>query len=435
MSEVQDEGECKLGTLSHQNNPSPHFSSNRQFVNRQCASLIAFPDFDADVAVESSNSSVVGEPIRRRHRRNRASVTQDDLEQFRAGYWGVTREAFRDIQAQREAQDQLPLLNAALANLAMSTPNNVNAPVTAAGSGPGFANLYESIPSNMPNIPRQNQAAPPASPAGSQNGVPGAMAGLATGMPMNAGQEMDLNYVYQMITELSELLAHNRDTTRNIIRASEEIARRAANEGTTPNLQQVNGEITSARIADLENEVAKQKRVIDVLKYEQVENMKLIAEYETAVGTMTEQIRTYCCNVNDHFLAQKRRYNGLLQEEKDAHLQSRLERDYWHAQTLRCAEMIRTAYRLRCEEEILPIRVVSGLQNEVRALRNALGLDPEKPEEEYGWEILKDTPPGVDYGTGSILSEMHTLLLSVQWRRFKVYATSSRYPWSMIGRR
>ncbi|EFW16371.1 hypothetical protein D8B26_005715 [Coccidioides posadasii str. Silveira] len=278
----------------------------------------------------------------------------------------------------------------------MSTPNNGSTPATGTDSSPGFANLFDNSTPSMSNVPRPNHIPLPPSPAGSQNGATGGMAGMATGMPMNAGQEMDLNYVYQMITELSEVLAHNRDTTKNIIRASEELARRAAAEGTAPNLQQVNGEIASARIADLENEVAKQKRVIDILKYEQMENMKLIGEYETAVGTMTEQIRNYCCNVNDHFLAQKRRYNDLLQEEKDAHLQSRLERDYWHSQTLRCAEMIRTAYRLRCEEEVLPIRIVAGLQNEVRALRNALGLDPENPEEEYGWEILKDAPPGVD---------------------------------------
>ncbi|EAS30424.3 uncharacterized protein CIMG_05903 [Coccidioides immitis RS] len=356
----------------------------------------AFPPFDSEVAVESSDSSVEGQPIQRRHRRNRASVTQDDLEQFRAGYLGVSRETLRDIQAQREAQEQLPVLDAALANLTMSTPNNGSTPATGTDSSPGFANLFDNSTPSMSNIPRPNHIPLPPSPAGSQNGATGGMAGMATGMPMNAGQEMDLNYVYQMITELSEVLAHNRDTTKNIIRASEELARRAAAEGTAPNLQQVNGEIASARIADLENEVAKQKRVIDILKYEQMENMKLIGEYETAVGTMTEQIRNYCCNVNDHFLAQKRRYNDLLQEEKDAHLQSRLERDYWHSQTLRCAEMIRTAYRLRCEEEVLPIRIVAGLQNEVRALRNALGLDPENPEEEYGWEILKDAPPGVD---------------------------------------
>ena len=111
---------------------------------------------------------------------------------------------------------------------------------------------------------------------------------------------------------------------------------------------------------------------------------------------MVEQIRNYCQNNNMHYLAQKRHYNNLLQAERDAHLESRLDRDHWHAQTMRCAEMIRTAYRLRCEEEEVPIRVVAGLQNEVRAYRNALGMEPEKPEEEYGWEILKDVPPGVE---------------------------------------
>ncbi|KAI2083515.1 hypothetical protein LOZ36_005556 [Ophidiomyces ophidiicola] len=361
-----------------------------------------FPVFDPDVAVDSSSSSVSGEPFRRRHRRSRASVTQEDLEQFRAGYLGVSRETLRDIQVQREAREQLPVLDAALANLTMSastnTSNNANIPSTGPSTGPAFSGLFDNTGNhnnaNMPNIPRPSPGSSSGNPHAAPNGMAGGMADMNSGMPMNAGQEMDLNYVYQMITELSEVLAHNRDTTRNIIRASEEIARRAAAEGTLPSLQNVNGELTSARIADLENEVAKQKRIIDILKYEQDENMKLIGEYEDAVGTMTEQIRTYCCNINDHFLAQKSHYNKILQDEKDAHLESRLEKDYWHAQTLRCSEMIRTAYRMRCEEDELPIRIVAGLQNEVRALRNALGMEPEKLEREYGWEILKNVPGG-----------------------------------------
>jgi len=152
----------------------------------------------------------------------------------------------------------------------------------------------------------------------------------------------------------------------------------------------------AARIAELERALAKEKRTVEILKHEQDENTKLIGEYEAAVGTMVEQIRNYCQNNNMHFLAQKRQYNNLLQAERDAHLESRLDRDYWHAQTMRCSEMIRTAYRLRCEEEEVPIRIVAGLQNEVRAYRDALGMEPEKPEEEYGWEILKDVPPSVE---------------------------------------
>lgn len=130
--------------------------------------------------------------------------------------------------------------------------------------------------------------------------------------------------------------------------------------------------------------------MVEDLKREQLENTKLIGEWEASVGTMVEQIRNYCQNNNLHFLYQKSHYNNLLQAERDAHLESRLDRDYWHAQTMKCAEMIRTAHRLRSEEEELPVRIITGLQNEVRAYRNALGMEPEKPEEEYGWEILKD---------------------------------------------
>lgn len=154
--------------------------------------------------------------------------------------------------------------------------------------------------------------------------------------------------------------------------------------------------LEAARIAELERALAKEKRTVEVLKNEQAENTKLIGDYEAAVGTMVEQIRNYCQNNNMNYLAQKRHYNNLLQAERDAHLESRLDRDYWHTQTMKCAEMIRTAYRLRCEEEEMPVRVIAGLQNEVRAYRNALGMEPERPEEEYGWEVLKDVPAGLE---------------------------------------
>ena len=85
-----------------------------------------------------------------------------------------------------------------------------------------------------------------------------------------------------------------------------------------------------------------------------------------------------------------RHYNSLLQEEKDAHLAARLEKDEWHAKFMRAAGMLREAYRLRCQEEELPITVVAGLQEEVRALRSVCGMDPEKPEEETGHQYLKD---------------------------------------------
>lgn len=133
-----------------------------------------------------------------------------------------------------------------------------------------------------------------------------------------------------------------------------------------------------------------------MLRSEQSNNTELIGKYEDALGTATEQIRNYCNDNHMHYLAQSRHYNNLLQAEKDEHLQSRLDRDYWHAQTLKICEMVRIAHRLRMDEWGDELKVVSGLQNEVRVLRKALGLDVEKPEEETGWAYLRDAPLNLD---------------------------------------
>ena len=110
------------------------------------------------------------------------------------------------------------------------------------------------------------------------------------------------------------------------------------------------------------------------------------------MGTVTTQIRNYCTENRGNYLAQKRHYNNLLQKEKDEHLQSRLERDEWHAKTMRLCGMLLQAKKLRDEEFGDELKVVSGLQSEVRILRSALGLDKQKPEEETGWSYLREAP-------------------------------------------
>ena len=131
-----------------------------------------------------------------------------------------------------------------------------------------------------------------------------------------------------------------------------------------------------------------------ILLDEQKENIKLISEYEHHMGEIVKQVRDYSYNNKMEKTSQARHYNKLLQDEKDAHLAARLEKDDWHSKFMRAVEMLRETYRLRCEEEEAPIRVVAGLQNEVRAYRNALGMEPEKFEEEFGYEILKEVQNG-----------------------------------------
>ncbi|KAJ5091562.1 hypothetical protein NUU61_006432 [Penicillium alfredii] len=346
-------------------------------------------------------------PFTRGHRRRSTHVTRRDLEKFQKEVLGVENHASwydEDSGTSRPIDPydpQLEELNRAFALADMSM--NSNTPGSSMYSG------YDGSPGtpNMGGIPRQPMS-PALSHTSSQvNG--GGMGAMNTGIPMNAGHQMDLHHLYEMVMELSEVLRNNRDVTKNIVSSAEEIMKHGSSDSANPAVQQMNGEIsgrlsfkscyhgfhlltivTAARIAELERALSKEKRLAEDLKREQMENTKLIGDYEAGVSTMVEQIRNYCQNNNMHFLYQKNHYNNLLQAERDAHLESRLDRDYWHAQTMKCAEMIRNAHRLRSEEEDLPVRIVAGLQNEVRAYRNALGMEPEKPEDEYGWEILKD---------------------------------------------
>jgi len=151
---------------------------------------------------------------------------------------------------------------------------------------------------------------------------------------------------------------------------------------------------SAARIADVERQLAHGQTKVRILLDEQKENTKLIGDYEHHLGEIVKDVREYSYNNKTERTNIAKHWNNLLQAEKDAHLETREKLNESNANVLRCAEMMREAYRLRCEEEDLPIRVVAGLQNEVRAYRSALGMDGEKPEEEYGWEILKDVPNG-----------------------------------------
>ncbi|KAJ5633895.1 hypothetical protein N7528_001737 [Penicillium herquei] len=374
-----------------------HLQDSHRIPDNNDDAIIDHPAQLSDCAaiIEGATpSSASKAPFTRGHRRRSTHVSRRDLEKFQKEVLGVENPAsFYDEENGTSHpinpyDPQLEDLNRAFAEADMSMNSGTG---MSGNPGPGmFSGYAESTPGtpNMGNVSRPSMSPALSHPVNQVNG--GGMAVMNGNGPMNAGHQMDLHHLYDMVLELSDVLKNNREVTKNIVASAEEIMKHGSSEGASAAMQQVNGEITASRISELERALAKEKRLVEEYKREQVENTKLIGEYETAVGTMVEQIRNYCQNNNMHFLYQKSHYNNLLQAERDAHLESRLDRDYWHTQTMRCAEMIRTAHRLRSEEEELPVRIVAGLQNEVRAYRNALGMEPEKPDEEYGWEILKD---------------------------------------------
>ncbi|KAJ5480164.1 hypothetical protein N7530_005673 [Penicillium desertorum] len=357
------------------------------------------PGLSAPATIEGDTSPSPSKAFTRGHRRRSTHVTRRDLEKFQSEVLGVQNHAswFDEDNGTSTPRSftpddpQLEELNRAFADADVSM-NNSSMTTNGTGSG-NFLGYAENSTGamNMPNIPpRQTPSPSPSHTSVTTQINGGGMGAMGAAIPMNAGHQMDLHHLYEMVVELSDVLKNNRDVTKNIVANAEEIVKNGIVDSSSANGQQ--GDNLTARIAELERALAKEKLVSADHKHHREENMKMVREFETAVGIMVEQIRNYCQNNNMHYLAQKKHYNNLLQAERDAHLESRLDRDYWHAQTMKCAEMIRTAYRLKCEEDDVPTRVITGLQNEVRAYRFALGMEPEKPEEEYGWEYLKNIP-------------------------------------------
>ena len=99
------------------------------------------------------------------------------------------------------------------ANMGM---NNNNYPFL---ESPGPGNNLGTGPRSAPS-PMAPQ--PPLQVNGNGNGT--GMTGVNVGIPMNAGQQMDVNMLYQKVMELSEVLKENREKTQGIVAGAEELA-------------------------------------------------------------------------------------------------------------------------------------------------------------------------------------------------------------------
>lgn len=186
---------------------------------------------DSDCAVIETSTSRLPPPatLVRGHRRRSVRVTRGDLVKFGKEVLGIEDAETIDDEAvsQRntpkkpvnsEEDPELEQLSRAFRRASMSLNGG-----GMANNGPGFTNYMDNSPNtpNLANIPRQSPS-PSAQHAPGQVNGGGGMAGMNMGMP-NAGHQMDLNYLWEMVQELSEVLKYNREMTKGIISSAEEI--------------------------------------------------------------------------------------------------------------------------------------------------------------------------------------------------------------------
>lgn len=160
---------------------------------------------------------------RRGHRRRSTHVTPADLDSFRREVLGietppsiVPEEENPSRQNQNPSSDpQFEQLNTAFASATMSL--NSASGMSSNNSG---SSVFSGYVDNS-SVPR-----PPMSPALSHtssqvNG--GSMPGMNGNVPMNAGHQMDLQHLYDMVLELSDVLKNNREMTKNIVTSAEDL--------------------------------------------------------------------------------------------------------------------------------------------------------------------------------------------------------------------
>ena len=81
-----------------------------------------------------------------------------------------------------------------------------------------------SAPTNPNTLPPRLAPSPITSPQQAQGNVNGNNVAAMNGLPIGAGQQMDVNFLFQKVVELSEVLKENREKTAGIVAGAEELA-------------------------------------------------------------------------------------------------------------------------------------------------------------------------------------------------------------------
>lgn len=213
---------------------------------------------------------------------------------------------------------------------------------------------------------------------GQANGIP-----LVNGLP-SGGQQTDMNHLWNVVQQLSQLLEDNRAQTLGIVNGVQAIQQRAAEEGsvTGMNLREVNGEINSAsRSAELQTLTAQlssaQTTILD-LTNSNTAFANLITDYENALTLLLDKLRPYAYTQTQAMVSLHKHYQTLLEQERDTSMQMRVEHADWQAGLGRVAEYARQALKLQNEGELPYRRELQALKEENRVLRRLAGWEEKK---------------------------------------------------------
>ncbi|KAF2740256.1 hypothetical protein EJ04DRAFT_425350, partial [Polyplosphaeria fusca] len=251
-------------------------------------------------------------------------------------------------------------------------------------------NNFSSFLDTSGNMPRQAPSPSPSQtsqhPAHQANGI-----GVGVGAPQNnipmvnglpsGGQQTDLNHLWSVVQQLSQVLEENRAQTQGIVNGVQAIQARAAEEGGVGGIgiREVNGELNaasrSAEVASLQSQLATAQGTMTCLQSSNTALTSLITDYENALTLLLDKLRPYAYNQTQAVVSLHKHYQDLLQTERKANLDMRLEHAEWQAGLGRVAKYARLALESQSEGETPWKKEVKELKEENRVLRRLAGWE------------------------------------------------------------
>ncbi|KAK8184601.1 hypothetical protein BC567DRAFT_140483, partial [Phyllosticta citribraziliensis] len=236
------------------------------------------------------------------------------------------------------------------------------------------------------SLPRQSPSPGPGHQPNGSGGMPNLVNGLLSG-----GHQTDMNHLWQVVQQLSDVLAENRSQTANIMNSVQQIqacaepeqsSARAAQDGSPPTVAQVNGDISAANnraqlaeINSLRTQLQAAQSKISSLESQNSALQGLVSDYESSVTAILEKLRPFTFRHEQAILALHSHYNTLLEKERQQNLELRLEHQEWQAGLGRAAQFARAALKESSEASLPHERKIKELKAENKLLRRLAGWE------------------------------------------------------------
>lgn len=283
---------------------------------------------------------------------------------------------YEDV-VQSIVRDRIPLLR-----LDGHGMNNLEPSSDKYSNMPGNNTLPRQVPGpSLQQSPQQHQ--------GNGNGGPVHQAQIRNEWP-HAGHQTDINYLWSIVQELSEVLAENRTQTAGIMDNVQQIQERARHNGTdldsSTATSQPNGDQAehppesdsasqAAEVALLRSRLHTARTDVASLEASHNAMSRLLDTYVYELNSLKDRIRTFAHGHTSALITTHKQYNELIQQERETSLQLRLEHGNWQEGLERAAKWARKALKERTDETCDMEKRCREVRMENRVLRRLLGWE------------------------------------------------------------